>query len=173
MSTTEGISTGRRPFIDIRHWREELNRLQLHLSRCKAYIQSESWTAANRRRGDLIDKQIASSLTPAEAGEFEGLTLIADIVVDAGIFPSKWEGLQDMQGKLIDSLCKQIDELLETRDQSGNPCRRQCPQCSGPNLHTMGYAIDDPLERVVWECGGCGYQERGCSRREWLARNCS
>jgi len=40
------------------------------------------WPATNRRRGELIDREIKRSISPQEAGELERLQCLADLRTD-------------------------------------------------------------------------------------------
>ncbi len=68
------------PFQQVRYLPQELDREPIHLHE---FINYESdWLSANRRRGELVDKDIKQTITNGEADELAGLQAYADYYLE-------------------------------------------------------------------------------------------
>lgn len=85
------------PFQQERFFPEDFN----HLVRYSDFVAYESdWPATNRRRGDLIDKEIGASITDEEAIELAGLETYADYYLEK-VSPRPTRVLDELERRLF------------------------------------------------------------------------
>lgn len=85
------------PFSQDRYFPPELN----HPMRFSDFVAYESdWPSANRRRGELVDKEIAKTTTRDEAVELASLQAYADYYL-AKVSPRPTQLLEELEGRLF------------------------------------------------------------------------
>ena len=95
------------PFEQVRYFPPELSQ---PISLCRFVAYESDWPSTNRRRGELVDKEIAGTITGEEAVELAGLQAYADFYLEK-VSPRPTHVLEELENRVFGSSTIRIKDV--------------------------------------------------------------